>query len=83
MKINQIEITKVGVRPNKDGKKIPIVEISFDDTIRNDSIFLKIDSEQLRQIHSEFDKCIFDNNFEISIKLDKSLKLEILDDHFY
>lgn len=83
MKINQIEITKVGVRPNKDGKKIPIVEISFDDTIRNDSIFLKMDSEQLRTIHSEFDKCIFDNNFEISIKLDKSLKLEILDDHFY
>ena len=83
MKINQIEITKVGVKPNKDGKKIPIVEISFDDTIRNDSILLKMDSEQLRTIHSEFDKCIFDNNFEISIKLDKSLKLEILDDHFY
>ena len=83
MKIDQIEITKVGVKPTKDDKKIPIVEISFDDTIRNDSIFLKIDSEQLRDIHSEFDKCIFDNNFEISIKLDKSLKLEILDDHFY
>lgn len=83
MKINQIEITKVGVKPTEDGKKIPIVEISFDDTIRNDSIFLKMDGEQLRTIHSEFDKCIFDNNFEISIKLDKSLKLEILDDHFY
>ena len=83
MKIDQIEITKVGVKRNKEDKKIPIVEISFDDTIRNDSIFLKMDSEQLRDIHSEFDKCIFDNNFEISIKLDKSLKLEILDDHFY
>ena len=83
MKIDQIEITKVGVKPNADGKKIPIVEISFDDTIRKDSIFLKMDTEQLRDIHSEFDKCIFDNNFEISIKLDKSLKLEILDDHFY
>ena len=83
MKIDQIEITKVGVKPSKDDKKIPIVEISFDDTVRNDSIFFKMDSEQLRDIHSEFDKCIFDNNFEISIKLDKSLKLEILDDHFY
>ena len=83
MKIDQIEITKIGVKPNNNGKKIPVVEISFDDTIRKDSIFLKIDTEQLRDIHSEFDKCIFDNNFEISIKLDKSLKLEILDDHFY
>ena len=83
MKIDQIEIAKVGVKRNEDGEKIPVVEISFDDTVRNDSIFLKIGSEQLRTIHSEFDKCIFDNNFEISIKLDKSLKLEILDDHFY
>ena len=39
MKIDQIEITKVGVKPIKDDKKIPVVEISFDDTIRKDSIF--------------------------------------------